>query len=59
MNELLCHSMSHVIDRAKAFLFCSPPYRVIAVKPDGFVISRPDSVGIKGETFYIKIAGRL
>ena len=59
MIDLKCSSMSHVIDRAKAFLFCDPPYKVAAVKPDGFILTRPDSIGIKGETLYVKLAGRL
>ncbi len=58
MIDLKCSSMCHVIDRAKAFLFCDPPYKVIAVKPDGFVLNRPDSRGVKGETLYVKLAGR-
>ena len=58
MIDLPCSSMDHVIDRAKAFLFCQPPYKVVAVKPDGFVLTRPDSVGIKVETLYVKLAGR-
>jgi len=57
--ELKCSSMSHVTDRAKSFLFCDPPYKVVAVRPDGFVLSRADSVGIKGETLYVKLAGRI
>lgn len=59
MIDLKCSSVDHVIDRAKAFLFCDPPYNVVGVRPDGFILSRPDSVGIKGETLYVKLAGKL
>ena len=38
--HLKCSSMSHVVDRAKAFLFCDPPYEVVAVKPHGVVLKR-------------------
>lgn len=58
MISLLCSSMDHVVDRARAFLFFDPPYKVVGVRPDGFILERPDSVGIKGETLYVKLAGR-
>ena len=58
MIELKCSSMSHVVDRARAFLFCQPPHKVVSVRPDGFILSRPDSVGIKGETLYVKLDAR-
>lgn len=59
MINLSCSSMDHVIDRAKAFLFCDPLYKIVAVTPSGFILSRPDSVGIKSETLYVKLAGRI
>jgi hypothetical protein len=45
--------MAHVCDRAKAFLFCDPPYKVVAIKPDGFMLERTGS-----DTLYVKLEKR-
>lgn len=59
MTPLYCSSMAHVVDRAWAFLFAQPPYQVVEVRPNGVILSRPDSEGIKGETLHFVVAARF
>jgi hypothetical protein len=59
-TELKCSSMSHVIDRAKAFLFCDPPYVYHEVRPDGVILHRygRDNDGWRTrDVLYVKLAG--
>ena len=55
--KLRSSSMQHVADRVGGFLLCQPPFQVVAVRPNGVAIHRPDSVGIKGTTYFVCLAG--
>ncbi len=57
VTKLKCSSMEHVADRVGSFLYSQPPFKIVAVRPNGVAITRPDSVGIKGTTYFVCLAG--